>query len=159
MDWDEGKLIGETLPEFEVLDYGAVEQAFYVSCGHCEHQFADFPDTKEYCDLMARDYEEQHKKHLMKQQAELDQKALISDEEPKLPSRAESLTDGATIDDSGINTPRSEGVSSPRMMDFWTSSAKRKTALNSGDEEEASVPRKRPRRSGLSQVTYHEILD
>ena len=159
MDWDEGKLLGETLPEFESLDYGAVEQAFYVSCGHCEQQFANHPDSKEYCDLMAREYEQQLKTYLVKKQEEFDQKAPASDEESKVPSRAESLTDEATIDDSGINTPRSEGVASPRWTDYLSGSAKRKAALNSGEEEEASVPTKRPRRSGLSQVTYREILD
>lgn len=38
LDWENTNLIGDTLPEFEMLGFGAISQAHYVDCHHCvEH--------------------------------------------------------------------------------------------------------------------------
>lgn len=38
MDWDNINLVGETLPEFEMMGFGRINQAHYIDCFHCvEH--------------------------------------------------------------------------------------------------------------------------
>lgn len=35
LDWETAKLVGESLPELEMLGFGAVDQAWYVDCPSC----------------------------------------------------------------------------------------------------------------------------
>lgn len=32
--------VGDTIPDFEIVGYGKVPQAYYISCGDCEALFA-----------------------------------------------------------------------------------------------------------------------
>lgn len=45
LDWDKARLIGDTLPEFEMLKFGAVDQAYFIECPSCvEHWELDPTD-------------------------------------------------------------------------------------------------------------------
>lgn len=46
LDWDVAKLIGHTLPEFEMLGFNRVTQAFYIECEHCVRHWEGHPLEK-----------------------------------------------------------------------------------------------------------------
>jgi SWI/SNF-related matrix-associated actin-dependent regulator of chromatin subfamily A member 5 len=46
LDWDTSKLIGHSLPEFEMLGFNRVTQAFYIECSHCVEHWKDHPMEK-----------------------------------------------------------------------------------------------------------------
>ena len=126
LDWDKTDLLGENLKEYELLGFPAVTQAFYIQCPGCTDHHCEDQDANKFCEARAIEIDAQH-------QSFLDEQALIAaaaEAAKKLavpPSRAESLTDATTLDDSGICTPKfgsNDGIiaSSPR---------KRKAAPNS----------------------------
>lgn len=41
LDWDVARLIGETLPEYEMLEFGAKENAWYIECHGCVKRCAE----------------------------------------------------------------------------------------------------------------------
>lgn len=123
LDWDKTELIGENLKEFELLGFPSVTQAFYICCPACKDHHAQHDGSREFCEKMAEEYDTRYKEGLNQQvlvaaAAEVARKATLPS------SRAESLTDGTTLDDSGISTPLfgiSEQIAS-------SSSRKRKAA-------------------------------
>ncbi|GIZ41258.1 hypothetical protein CKM354_000457000 [Cercospora kikuchii] len=47
LDWDTVKLVGDSLPEFEMRGFGKVAQAYFIECPHCvERMAADPGDAK-----------------------------------------------------------------------------------------------------------------
>lgn len=62
LDWDEAKLVGHTLPEFELLGFGRVTQAFYIECQHCVEHWKTHPFEKKEVEeqkvRIERDYED-----------------------------------------------------------------------------------------------------
>ncbi|GAB7361681.1 hypothetical protein MBLNU230_g1730t1 [Neophaeotheca triangularis] len=47
LDWNKARLLGDTLPEFEMLKFGPVDQAYFVECPSCvEHWELDPEDLK-----------------------------------------------------------------------------------------------------------------
>ncbi|KAI9703890.1 MAG: hypothetical protein M1836_007663 [Candelina mexicana] len=107
LDWDKVELIGENLLEYELLGYPAVTQAFYICCPPCAEYHREDSTAREFCVNAARDYERLHKQMMDKQTAT----AAVQDSRNivELPSRAESLTDATTVDDSGVSTPKLVG--------------------------------------------------
>lgn len=105
LDWDTTKLLGENLLEYELLDFPAVVQAFYIECSNCVAHHEENAEARHFCANMARDFEVKHR--------EMVERQSIAGEETKTalfaPSRAESLTDATTLDDSGISTPQLAG--------------------------------------------------
>ncbi|KAH8651625.1 SNF2 family N-terminal domain-containing protein [Tricladium varicosporioides] len=91
LDFDKAKLIGETIPEYELLDYPAVNQAFYISCHICENHFAKNPKDKKHCDDLETNI-----------RIEYEQKFSDAVETS---SRTDSMTDATTIESNGVNTP------------------------------------------------------
>lgn len=55
MDFEKSTLLGNTLQEYELLDYPEGSNAFYIQCAHCTDHFTDFPEDKKLCDHMARE--------------------------------------------------------------------------------------------------------
>ena len=104
LDFDKTTLLGDNLKEYDILGFPAVTQAFYMSCPACKDHLEQNQDAHTFCQNLAKEYDEQHK-------AMIDAKfvAPILDEPKKAvgtPSRAESLTDATTLDESGISTPQ-----------------------------------------------------
>lgn len=62
LDWDVTKLIGHTLPEFEMLGFGRITQAFYIECEHCIQHWEEHPLEKAEVETqkgrIAKNYEE-----------------------------------------------------------------------------------------------------
>ena len=108
LDWDNTSLIGDSLKEYELLRFPAVNQAFYVQCSNCTQHHLEDAQAKVFCSDMAAQIDEQHNEFV-------EQRALVAataDEAGKeamlAPSRAESMTDATTLNDSGISTPQVE---------------------------------------------------
>ena len=110
LDFDQTVLLGENLKEYELLGFPAVTQAFYISCPACKAHHAEHPQAQEFCNNMAMQIDRQYKDTM---------------EVPMFPSRAESLTDATTLNDSGITTPQLECTTG------LTSSKKRKAVPTS----------------------------
>ena len=47
LDWETTKLLGDTLPEFEMLRFGAIKQAWFVECHNCVACWADDKQDKQ----------------------------------------------------------------------------------------------------------------
>ena len=104
LDWDKAELIGENLKEFELLGFPSVSQAFYICCPACKDHHAEHAGSREFCEKMALEYDSRYQEVLNEQAlvaaaSEIAKKAMLP------PSRAASLTDGTTLDGSGISTP------------------------------------------------------
>ena len=105
LDWDKADLIGENLIEFELLDFPSVTQAYFIECPCCKDQHADDPISREFCEQYVAQYNSEYQEKLDRQMAastatEIAKKGKFSS------SRAESLTDATTLDDSGFSTPQ-----------------------------------------------------
>lgn len=48
LDWDSVRLIGRTLPEYEVLGFGPVDQAWYIECPACMKHWEENPDDLQW---------------------------------------------------------------------------------------------------------------
>lgn len=43
LDWETARLVGHSLPEFEMLGFGRVTQAFFIECAHCVEHWKEHP--------------------------------------------------------------------------------------------------------------------
>lgn len=90
VDFDNTTLIGDNLPEYELLNYPEMTQAFYIQCAACTNHFKDHSGDKALCDEIAE--------------------RILVDYENKFGGERDSsagpgsLTD-ATTESNGINTP------------------------------------------------------
>jgi SWI/SNF-related matrix-associated actin-dependent regulator of chromatin subfamily A member 5 len=61
LDWDNVKLVGHTLPEFEMLDFHKVTQAYFIECSSCLDRVANDPTERDAVarerDRIAKEYE------------------------------------------------------------------------------------------------------
>jgi SWI/SNF-related matrix-associated actin-dependent regulator of chromatin subfamily A member 5 len=96
MDWDSIQLLGENLPEFELLNFGPIEQAFWIKCEHCVHRHQHDLEAKALCDTMEKEW--------------LD----------ALAKRPELVMEGTTVEGSEVATPIDveELVDSPMISPF-----------------------------------------
>ena len=105
LDWEKTDLLGENLKEFEILGFPAVTQAFYIRCPSCTDHHIEDKGALEFCNSRAAEIDS-HYKHLIDEQA-LIAAAMEMAKKPIMPSsRAESLTDATTLDDSSVCTPQ-----------------------------------------------------
>lgn len=126
LDWDKTDLLGESLKEFELLGFPSVLQAFYIRCPCCVDHHAANPEERDFCESHAAEYDVQY-------QGFLDEKQAVEEEEysagksstVQTSSRAESLTDATTAQDSAISTPHIESFDNNIRT---SSSRKRKAA-------------------------------
>ncbi|KAI9799832.1 MAG: hypothetical protein M1825_004393 [Sarcosagium campestre] len=100
LDFDKTDLLGENLVEYQLLGRDAVSQAFYIRCPTCKHRHAEDPAAHSFCQARAREFEEQLDQ-LHEPFAEQESSSL----QTAHTSRAASLTDATTVDDSAVNTP------------------------------------------------------
>jgi len=105
LDWDRTEIIGENLKEYELLGFPAVTQAFYISCPSCADHHEDNQQSREFCERQAAQIDAQYSA-LVEERDRL--AAEDVKKEPLLPSRAESLTDATTLNDSDVTTPQVE---------------------------------------------------
>jgi SWI/SNF-related matrix-associated actin-dependent regulator of chromatin subfamily A member 5 len=102
LDWEKTELLGDSLKEFELLGTFSVTQAFFIRCPSCIDHHATNPAERELCNNHAADYDAQYQKLL-------DDKIAADNvgKRSQVPtSRAESLTDATTLEDSAVSTPQ-----------------------------------------------------
>lgn len=132
MEWDKEELIGENLPEFEMMDQPSAQTGFYIKCSNCIDLMAEDEATKEWIEGMEKSYAEQHdawfkqkeeeQQHIEEEQdaaqeASRQKHATINKSHSKtlhLPASGRetpSLTEenSVTNDESGVTTPRVQG--------------------------------------------------
>ena len=110
LDFEKTDLLGNTLQEFELLGFPAVDQAFYIKCPSCKETHASYPNEKHLCDMLAQGYEAEIKR-LKRPDVVTDTVAATSTvsvdrSSDSLASYAGSLTDGTSLDSLEIATPR-----------------------------------------------------
>ncbi|KAE8859919.1 hypothetical protein PTNB29_07150 [Pyrenophora teres f. teres] len=74
LDWDQTELIGENLPEFEVMGEEAMPGGFYIKCPTCVETIAENKEHKEWLQNMEKQYEDKH--HIWQQNREETQRQL-----------------------------------------------------------------------------------
>ena len=104
LDFEKAELIGENLKEYELLGFPPITQAYYIRCHECCDHHAESPEARKFIENISAQVDAQY-------QEVLDQRAGLAEENDsdkvKMPeSRAESMTDATTLDDSGISTPQ-----------------------------------------------------
>lgn len=163
LDWDKAELLGDNLPEFEIMDQPSSDTGFYIKCHDCTYSMVE-DEKREWIQTMTMAYAEQHKEWFQmheEQQRNIEEQQDAAQAAPNLAppvleGSTPALTDNsATNDESGINTPSvQKAVNTPirkRMTeaepDSGRSSPKRARLgdgaqawtlddLNSSDEED-----------------------
>ena len=119
LDWEKARLIGETLIEYDLLKYPAVDQAFYIQCHTCTSHFVENPEDEAVCARMASEVEQEYERVVGSGERGITHVDKDADAEgngdapntyydtTSFSSRAGSigLTDAATIETTGANTP------------------------------------------------------
>ncbi len=103
LDWEKTTLIDDALPEFEMLGFSAIPQAFYIRCPVCHDDLDTHPFQKQH----EREYAAAYEKHVNK----LDGPGSESQNQGDA-SLMGSMTEGATRTVSSISTPEG-GVATP----------------------------------------------
>ncbi|KAI8942287.1 hypothetical protein NX059_000366 [Plenodomus lindquistii] len=132
LDWDTAELIGENLPEFELLEEAPAVGGFYVKCPNCVELSQENEEQKEWLEGMEKSYKEQHDKWMQgraaaQQQLEArDTAALL---EPAAPPRItepiliddddEEIVSPPALTDTSLPTPALGGsrVSTPKLVE------------------------------------------
>ena len=104
LDWDKTDLLGDSLKEFELLGFPSVTQAFFIRCPCCVDHHAANPAEWDFCESHAANYDSQYQVFLDEQRA-IEEDAAGRPLIMQTSSRAESLTDATTAQDSAISTP------------------------------------------------------
>lgn len=141
LDWDKTDLLGENLKEYELLEFPAVTQAFYIKCPSCHDHHLEDPEARDFCSREAANIDKQYQK-LQDKQALLAAAAIVP------PTPAESMSYATTVDSSGITTPGSV------HMGESSASRKRKAAPGSSSLDvvtiDSSSGESTPKRKGIS---------
>lgn len=109
LDWDKTELIGDELPEYELLGFHAVTQAYYIVCPSCKEQYDADPGTREFCDQMIREYDEAVRAMSMEAEAQVARAGAVDVDSSfttkERTSQTGSLTNVTTRDVSEVATP------------------------------------------------------
>jgi len=92
-----------------MLGFPEVTQAFYISCPSCADHHAQDLTAKLFCENKVKEYDAEYERFVESRMGKAgidaeDHKAMLAS------SRAESLTDATTLDDSGLSTPQVEST-------------------------------------------------
>ncbi len=92
MDFDKTTLIGNTLQEYELLNFPDMTQAFYIQCSVCTDHFKEHPKDFKLCSDLAEGIRLEYESRF----------GALSRETS---TRAGSMTDATTVETTGVNTP------------------------------------------------------
>lgn len=99
------KLLGETIPEYEVLEFAPKRNAWYIHCTECQESQED-PAFGKLIASMAEQHDKEYADLLQAQNDNMTQNSLPGASDLSIPpSRDESMTDGVTLESSGQATP------------------------------------------------------
>jgi len=110
LDWDRTTLVGETLPEHEVVGFSAVEQAFYIVCPDCDEHHQQTPEARKFFEEQAALFQAQYQSQVDKEEGDDEAVAPgtsgLDGSSVERESRAESMTEAATLSSSDVPTPK-----------------------------------------------------
>ncbi|KAL1598015.1 hypothetical protein SLS60_008503 [Paraconiothyrium brasiliense] len=172
MEWGKEELIGENLPEFEMMHQPSAPTGFYIKCPDCVYSSEEDPEKSQWIEAMEKAYAEQHDEWFKEQEEEQQRveqqqdaardSRRISSELPKaspaylqIPTEDEdgstpSLTDNSvTNDESRLPTPRAR-------KSFRTPGKKRATEV---DSSSVDSPGKRARRTPCAWAIEAALSD
>ena len=109
LDFEKTTILGDNLKEYEILGFPEVTQAFYISCPSCADHHTQDLTAKRFCDNKIKEYDADYERFVGSRfengtMDEEDRRARLA------LSRATSLTDATTLDDSGLSTPQIEAA-------------------------------------------------
>ncbi|OAG09684.1 uncharacterized protein CC84DRAFT_1137534 [Paraphaeosphaeria sporulosa] len=173
LEWDEEnlELIGENLPEFEMMHQPSAQTGFYIKCPDCVNSMQEDEAKREWITEMEKSYAEQHEEWFKEEEEEqqrIEQQQDAAQESRRMDSdlskastylqvpltedergSTPSLTDYSTTnDESGLNTPRAQT--------FQASSKKRITKV---DSYSAGSPHKRARPTQRARSNGYDLSD
>jgi SWI/SNF-related matrix-associated actin-dependent regulator of chromatin subfamily A member 5 len=118
LDWDKAELIGDNLPEFELLGEAPTAGGFYVKCSSCVDLCEENEEHQAWIDNMESDYKERHDVWLEdreKTQRQLDQRDNDADA-LKASSKTESPSKQKTTSNPDIEDLENEDTLSPPAL-------------------------------------------
>lgn len=116
LDWETAKLIGGTIPEFDMLEHVS-KNAWYVECHNCLQQAKEDRSVAFFLKSERNRIEKEHEAYL--QQRAIDEEAAFLAAQAQIKAEAEaeaaagpgddSMTEATTLQSSGATTPRLRG--------------------------------------------------
>lgn len=104
LDWDQVELIGDTLKEYELLEFPSITQAYYICCPSCTDHHRSDASARDFCTKQAMNIDKEYKDWLEVQDEQLT--TIDAHNRPLQPhSDTFSMTDASTIDSSPVATP------------------------------------------------------
>ncbi|KAF2451200.1 hypothetical protein P171DRAFT_375186 [Karstenula rhodostoma CBS 690.94] len=165
------ELIGENLPEFEMMHQPSAQTGFYIKCPDCVDTMQEDQEKSEWVAEMEKSYAEQHEEWF-KEQEEVQQRVeqqqdaaqesrRMDSELPKASTYLQvpltehecdstpSLTDNsATNDETGLTTPRAQ-----------TSQTRSKKRMTKLDSYSTGSPQKRARPAQQAWTNKYDLSD
>ncbi|KAI4246783.1 MAG: hypothetical protein L6R40_001812 [Gallowayella cf. fulva] len=100
----EVELIGDTLKEYELLEFPSITQAYYICCPSCTDHHRSDASARDFCTKQAMNIDKEYKDWLEVQDEQLT--TIDAHNRPLQPhSDTFSMTDASTIDSSPVATP------------------------------------------------------
>ncbi|GME62408.1 iswi chromatin-remodeling complex atpase isw2 [Neofusicoccum parvum] len=142
LNFDRASLIGDSLPELQLLDFGEVSQAFFVKCHVCADIHDEEPDMKHFCEEQAREFDRAWQKF----KAEKEAQDQLEEEETAAVSAPTSARTTKAHDDQSIfpNIPHglplnaADSLARPRTTRASPRGKKTRDALSTGSSSRAS---------------------
>ncbi|EOD46208.1 putative iswi chromatin-remodeling complex atpase isw2 protein [Neofusicoccum parvum UCRNP2] len=142
LNFDRASLIGDSLPELQLLDFGEVSQAFFVKCHVCADTHDEEPDMKHFCEEQAREFDRAWQKF----KAEKEAQDQLEEEETAAASAPTSARTTKAHDDQSIfpNIPHglplnaADSLTRPRTTRASPRGKKTRDALSTGSSSRAS---------------------
>jgi SWI/SNF-related matrix-associated actin-dependent regulator of chromatin subfamily A member 5 len=94
LEWGQVKLIGDNLPEFEMLGEGPTAGGFYIKCPPCCEAVDQDEERKEWLEGLEQTYNEQHEAWVTTQE---EQERLIEKEQDAIRKNIESAKSNAEL--------------------------------------------------------------
>lgn len=107
LDWERAKLIGGTLPEYDMLEH-KTKSGWYVECHQCVNNAESDAEISTWLSGQKKSIDKEYKAYLKA----LDKATSDDDTEAgasAAPSRDETMTNATTVESSGQTTPRGKG--------------------------------------------------
>lgn len=115
LDWDSTRLVGETLKEYELLDYSARSQAWYIECPSCIQSYTHDDGFRQLIDESRAEVEALYEQALPAAQNKDKSRNIhvtpLPHGHPDLD--AVSMTEATTVEVSGVSTPKIEDEGPP----------------------------------------------
>lgn len=113
LDWDKTELVGDQIPEYDLLGFPPHQQAFYVKCPECIELHNIDDEARQMCHEMMGDWDQQakdlEKKQKQEEEAEEKKRALMLQQQQQKESLnpPELDVETGTVDSSTVTTPKS----------------------------------------------------